>query len=89
MLEIIPADVRAFRALDRHYAARDRWRDLEELLGRRAAFAAAAEIPDLEFRRADLRAGRLDDVSAALDLLESIVKSAPAHEGRAACWRSW
>ena len=35
MLELDPADLRAHRALDRHYAARERWRDLEELLGTR------------------------------------------------------
>ena len=33
MLELDPADLRAHRALDRHYAARERWRDLEDAAG--------------------------------------------------------
>jgi tetratricopeptide (TPR) repeat protein len=81
MLELDPADMRAHRALDRHYAAAERWRDLEELLGTRVGFATAAEVSELEFRRADLRATRLGDVEGALDLLEEIVKTAPSHEG--------
>jgi tetratricopeptide (TPR) repeat protein len=81
MLELDPADMRAHRALDRHYAAAERWRDLEELLGTRVSFATPAEVAELEFRRADLRATRFGDVDGALDLLEEIVRSAPAHEG--------
>ncbi len=81
MLELDTADMRAHRALDRHYAAAERWRDLEELLGTRRSFANAGEIAELEFRRADLRATRLGDVDGALDLLEEIVRTAPSHEG--------
>ena len=81
MLELDSADLRAHRALDRHYAARERWRDLENLLGTRVGFASDAEVPELEFRRAELRASHLEDVGGALDLLEQIVKSAPNHEG--------
>ena len=47
----------------------------------RSASRPAAEVPELEFRRAELRASRLDDVDGALDLLEAIVKTAPSHEG--------
>ncbi|HEX3902026.1 MAG TPA: tetratricopeptide repeat protein [Polyangia bacterium] len=81
MLELDPADLRAHRALERLYAARERWTDLEALLGTRVGFASETEVPELEFRRADLRAGRLDNVPGALDLLEAIVKTAPNHEG--------
>ncbi len=81
MLELDPADLRAHRALDRHYAARERWADLEELLGTRVGFASDAEVSELEFRRAELRASHLGDVSGALDLLVQIVKAAPNHEG--------
>ncbi|HVU50065.1 MAG TPA: tetratricopeptide repeat protein [Polyangia bacterium] len=81
MLELDPADMRAHRALDRHYAAAERWRDLEELLGTRVSFATPAEVAELEFRRADLRATRFGDVEGALDLLGEIVRAAPAHEG--------
>jgi tetratricopeptide (TPR) repeat protein len=81
MLELDAADLRAHRALDRHYAARERWRDLESLLGTRVGFASEAEVPELEFRRAELRASHLDDVGGALDLLAQIVRVAPNHEG--------
>ena len=81
MLELDAADLRAHRALDCHYAARERWRDLESLLGTRVGFASDAEVPELEFRRAELRASHLEDVVGALDLLEQIVKVAPNHEG--------
>jgi tetratricopeptide (TPR) repeat protein len=81
MLELDAADLRAHRALDRHYAARERWRDLENLLGTRVGFASEAEVPELEFRRAELRASHLNDVVGALDLLEQIVRAAPNHEG--------
>jgi golgin subfamily B member 1 len=81
MLELDPAELRAHRALDRLYAARERWNDLETLLGTRVGFAPTAEVPELEFRRADLRAGHLQDIAGALDLLEAIVQTAPGHEG--------
>jgi tetratricopeptide (TPR) repeat protein len=81
MLDLDPAEMRAHRALDRHYAARERWQELEELLGTRVGFASGAEVPELEFRRAELRATRLGDVEGSLDLLEQIVRTAPSHEG--------
>src|SRR6185312_3435340 len=81
MLELDPADLRAHRALERLYAARKRWTDLEALLGTRVGFASGAEVPELEFRRADLRANRLENVAGALELLEGIVAGAPNHEG--------
>jgi tetratricopeptide (TPR) repeat protein len=81
MLDLDPSDMRAHRALDRQYAAAERWRDLEELLGTRRSFATPAEVSELDFRRADLRATRFGDVEGALDLLEEIVQTAPSHEG--------
>ncbi len=81
MLELDPADLRAHRALERLYATRERWTDLEALLGTRVGFASESEVPELEFRRADLRANRLENVTGALDLLEGIVAAAPNHEG--------
>ena len=83
MLELDPTDLRAHRALDRHYAARERWRDLETLLGTRVELASETEVPELEFRRAELRASHLGDVDGALDLLEGIVRTAPAPRGGA------
>ncbi|HXJ20416.1 MAG TPA: tetratricopeptide repeat protein [Polyangia bacterium] len=81
MLELDAAEPRAHRGLERLYAARERWSDLEGLLGGRVATASASEAQELEFRRAELRASRLNDVDGALRLLEGIVKAAPQHEG--------
>ena len=81
MLDIDPADPRAYKALDRHYSARERWRDREQLLERRLNFAAGGEVHELEFRRAEMRLQRFGDVEGALDILESIVKTNPQHAG--------
>ncbi len=81
MLELEASEPRAHRGLERLYAAKERWADLETLLGNRVPLASAAEVQELEFRRAELRASRLDDVEGALQLLEGIVKLAPQHEG--------
>ncbi|HEY4186369.1 MAG TPA: tetratricopeptide repeat protein [Polyangia bacterium] len=81
MLEIEPADPRAYKALDRHYAARERWRDREQLLERRLKFAGAGEVHELEYRRAEMRLQKFGDAEGALDILESIVKTNPTHAG--------
>ena len=41
MLELDPAEARAHRGLERLYAVRERWNDLEGLLGGRVALASA------------------------------------------------
>ncbi len=81
MLELDATEPRAHRGLERLYAAKERWADLEALLGTRVGLASGAEAQELEFRRAELRASRLDDVDGALRLLEAIVKAAPQHDG--------
>ena len=80
MLELDPSDPRAYKALDRHYAARERWRDREQLLERRLHFAAAGEVSELEYHRAELRFQRFDDVDGAIDILSSLIKTNPTHE---------
>ena len=68
----------------------ERWRDLEELLGTRVRLRVGTpRSRELEFRRAELRATRLDDVDGALDLLEEIVSDgARRTRARAGCSRS-
>ncbi|MES1204849.1 MAG: hypothetical protein ABUS79_02825, partial [Pseudomonadota bacterium] len=80
MLELDPADPRAYKALDRHYAALDRWRDRDQLLERRLHFAAEGEVYELEFRRAEMRFQRFGDIDGAIEILASIVKASPGHE---------
>ena len=79
MLELDPEDPRAYKALDRHYAARERWKEREELLERRLRFAPEGEVSELEMRRAESRFERFGDVDGAIDILASIVKSKPGH----------
>ncbi len=81
MLELDPADPRAYKALDRHYAAAERWRDRDQLLERRLHFAAEGEVSELEFRRAELRFHKFADVDGAIDILASIIRTSPGHEG--------
>ncbi|MEO8213414.1 MAG: hypothetical protein ABI560_09480, partial [Myxococcales bacterium] len=81
MLELDPSDPRAYKALDRHYAAAERWRDRDQLLERRLHFAAEGEVSELEFRRAELRYHRFSDIDGAIDILSSIVRLNPAHQG--------
>ena len=81
MLELDPADPRAYKALDRHYAARERWRDRDQLLERRLHFAAEGEVYELEFRRAELRFSKFGDIDGAIEILASIVKAEPGHAG--------
>jgi tetratricopeptide (TPR) repeat protein len=81
MLELDPADPRAYKALDRHYAARERWREREQLLERRLRFAPEGEVSELEMRRAESRFERFGDVDGAIDILASIVKTKPGHAG--------
>src|SRR5262249_33837395 len=65
------------------------WKALDELLARRVPFAAAGPeavgAPDsqahLTFRRAELRANRLDDAVGAADLYEQALSLEPRHEG--------
>ena len=78
MLELDPSDLRAHRALERLYAAR---RALDATSKRCSARGSASprrrRSPELEFRRADLRASRLDNVGGALDLLEGDRRGRP------------
>ncbi|HEY3359783.1 MAG TPA: tetratricopeptide repeat protein [Polyangia bacterium] len=81
VLTLDPAQARAFRALERLYAAAAQWRELDDLLTRE--LSVTAEVPEqvqLKYRRADLRAARLDDAMGAVDLLEEVVAQAPSHE---------
>ena len=83
MLDLDPSDDTAYRALDRIFVARQRGRDLEDLLTKRMAFAAPADAPEIEVRRAEIRLDQAGpgDLDGAVDLLESAVGAAPRHEG--------
>ncbi len=81
-LEVEPGFLRAYKALERLYAATGKWRELEDLLGAELSHVPEAEQLDLAFRRAELRANRLSDPTGAIDLCEDIVGRYPDHGAR-------
>jgi len=82
ILEIEPGNSRAFKALERLHTAAERWRDLDELLGRAVPhLESAADRAQLRFRRGELHAQRLGDPDGACDLLEEGLSEQPSHKG--------
>jgi len=82
ILELEPASVRAFKALERLHTAAERWRDLDELLARAVPHVdSSVERAQLRFRRGELHAGRLDDAEGACELLEEALSEQPKHKG--------
>ncbi len=77
LLELEPADGRAWRALDRLYQAAEKWQDLDDLLGREAQHAGGASAIGLKRRKAEVRLARFDDPAGALDLLEDVLQAEP------------
>ena len=64
--------------------------DLENLLGTRVGFASEAEVAELEFRRAELRASHLERRRAARSTCWSrSSRRRPTTRARAGCSRSW
>lgn len=80
VLDIDPGLGRAYRALERLYGQAERFVELEDLLGRELEHTDRADARiDLSYRRAELRARRLDDPHGAVALLEDLVEERPAH----------
>ncbi|HEX2574271.1 MAG TPA: tetratricopeptide repeat protein [Polyangia bacterium] len=82
VLELEASSPRAFKALERIYTTGERWRDLDELLGRLVDFTDKAEDrAQLKTRRAELHALRLDDPEGACDLYEEAIGEDAKNEG--------
>ncbi|MFH0899561.1 MAG: hypothetical protein V2A73_02905, partial [Pseudomonadota bacterium] len=80
VLEIDPSLVRAYKALERLYEDGQRWPDLEALLGEELAYTRdAGDVLLLTYRRAELRAHRLDDAVGAVDLAEEVLSRDSSH----------
>jgi golgin subfamily B member 1 len=68
VLEMMPADLDATRALERLYAQGERWVELAELLERRMGYAEdLAEAVDLRYRLGELYDKRLSDPDKAVE----------------------
>jgi len=74
VLDVDPALMRAYKALERLYEGNNRWAELEELLTREQEHLGEreAQIPVM-VRRARIRAEKLGNKNGALDLLEEVI----------------
>jgi tetratricopeptide (TPR) repeat protein len=70
---------RAYRALERLLEQAGRWAELEELHARELDYTDEDTRVELMYRRAELRAHRLDDRQGAVELLEEVVTQKPGH----------
>ncbi len=82
VLDIDPTLTRAYRSLERLLEQTGHYAQLEQLLGRELDFTSDDKARvELSYRRAKLRADKLEDPFGALGLLEDVVAEAPGHEG--------
>jgi golgin subfamily B member 1 len=82
VLDLDPSLLRAYKALERLYEADAKWADLEDLIARESQHVRDPnEATHLLYRRAELRAARLEDPVGALDLAEEVISRAPDHPG--------
>lgn len=80
VLDLDPAYMRAYKALERLHEQKENYRELEELIGRELDYVEDdGEQIQLIYRRAELRARHLDDASGAVDLLEDVVARRSRH----------
>lgn len=73
ILELEPAHDQAIYALDKLYAAQERWQNLADLLARRIQIAGSADTTNLKLRLGTLLMTQLNDPKAALNHLEEVV----------------
>lgn len=74
MLALRPDDDEALRALERHYRDGEQWRALADFYQERLVYAEDEQRrAELLVKQAEVRARELEEVSLALDLLESVV----------------
>lgn len=82
LLEVDEHDAGALDALEALYSKTERWRDLAELLERRAE---AADSPEkgapFRLKLGAVLDGKLGDANGAIDRYEEIVQALPSHRG--------
>jgi tetratricopeptide (TPR) repeat protein len=79
--EVDPRDLKAYRSLEKHYTAAERWPDLDALLERELRLVTRDEAIELTLRRADIAHLYLGETSRALDFLEEVASEKPEHPG--------
>nr|HEX4318042.1 tetratricopeptide repeat protein [Kofleriaceae bacterium] len=83
VLELDPAYLASYAALDRLYASTQKWPELEDLLARQADHVTPAQQLALAYRRAELFAHHLGDITRAIDLLDDVLGKQRGHaDGR-------
>ncbi len=82
VLELEPDNEQSFSALERLYEVADQWSALEELLAQELGFSEEPQrIAELQFRRGQLQANRLENPDGAVDLFTEVLSAEPEHAG--------
>ena len=81
VLELAPEELRAYKSLERLYAAAQRHQDLDALMAREVAFVDSGAALELTLRRGQLHAGELADAAGAVDLYEQVLGADPTSAG--------
>jgi golgin subfamily B member 1 len=80
VLDIDPAYMRAYKALERLHDDKEQYVELEELIGRELEHVEDdGEQIQLTYRRAELRARHLDQLDGAVDQLEEVITRKSRH----------
>jgi tetratricopeptide (TPR) repeat protein len=81
ILEIDPGNARAFSALERLYASGEKWDELAALLEQELGYNEDPEkIADLQYRRGEIMATRLDNAEGAVDIFREVLSIVAGHE---------
>ncbi len=82
ILELEPGNAQAFEALERLYESSERWAELEALLSLELGFTEEpTQLAELQFRRGQLLADKLDDADGAVDLFTEVLSQDEDHAG--------
>ncbi len=84
LLELAPTDANALARMDGLCEDQQRWPELADVLGRRAAIVSAEERPAILFKLGVVRETRLLDKSGAIELYAELLAQNARHPGAAA-----
>lgn len=81
LLELSPNDANALARMDALCEDQQRWPELADVLGRRAALVGPDERPAIVFKLAVVRETRLLDKAGAIELYAELLAANPRHPG--------